>query len=68
MTLWPDFANYSKFYALGIDAYFLATSLNKLIANRQTTIDGATGMLHLDNYNHIYRTLDWTQIQQGTPQ
>lgn len=68
MTLWPDFANYAKFYALGIDAYFLATSLNKLTANPQATIDGATGILHLDSYNHVYRTLDWTQVQQGVPQ
>lgn len=67
ITLWPDFANYTKFYALGIDAYLLATSLHKLIANPQTTIDGATGTLQLDRYNHIYRTLDWARMQQGSP-
>ena len=67
MTLWPDFAGYTKFYALGIDAYLIAMSLNKLAHSPETTLDGATGELHLDRFNHIYRTLDWTQMQQGSP-
>ena len=67
MTLWPDFANYIKFYALGIDAYFIATTLKQLLTSSQFTIDGATGRLHLDQYNHIYRALEWVQVQRGAP-
>jgi len=67
VSSWPDFMNYTKFYALGIDAYFIAASLNKLIANPDITLVGATGILQLDHYNHIYRTLNWAQMQQGEP-
>jgi len=65
IMLWPDFANYTKFYALGIDAYFLATSLGKLTRGEITTIDGATGKLRLDQFNHIYRSLDWQRMGSG---
>lgn len=63
-TLWTNsFAHYSKFYALGIDAYNLAVSLNSLSGS--TGFAGASGVLYLDNFHHIYRKLQWAQIQNG---
>ena len=63
-TLWANsFANYSKFYALGIDAYNLAVKLDNLSA--AIGFVGASGVLYLDNFHHIYRKLQWAQIQNG---
>jgi len=68
VTTWPDsFASYSELYALGVDAYFLATSLHKIVMNPQVGTPGATGVLYLDNYNHFYRQLDWLRFQGGVP-
>lgn len=69
VAMWQQsFNKYSKLYALGIDAYSLATSFNKLIANPMAGIAGATGGLYLNNQNQIYRKLSWTTMQQGKPQ
>lgn len=65
-VLWANsFANYKKFYALGIDAYNLAVELNTL---SQGGIEGASGTLHLDNSNHIYRELQWAEMKNGMAQ
>ncbi len=65
-TLWAEsFASYSKFYALGIDAYNLAVSLNVLLNAPQNGVPGASGTLYLDGFNHIYRELQWSQIRNG---
>jgi len=68
--LWPNsFASYPRLYALGIDAYNLSSKLNTFLnMPYQQGIDGATGKLYLDNYNHIYRELDWAQVKNGIPQ
>jgi Putative lipoprotein len=68
-TLWTDsFANYSKFYALGIDAYNLAVGLNTLLNAPEGGISGASGTLYLDNFNHIYRELQWVKVKNGLVQ
>jgi outer membrane PBP1 activator LpoA protein len=68
-NLWTDsFANYSKFYALGVDAYNLAVGLNALLNAPQSGINGASGTLYLDNFNHIYRELQWAKIKNGVVQ
>jgi outer membrane PBP1 activator LpoA protein len=65
-TLWANsFANYSKFYALGIDAYNLAIKLNTLLSTPHAGIEGSSGTLYLDNFNHIYRSLQWAQMKNG---
>ncbi|CAL7960242.1 conserved hypothetical protein [Gammaproteobacteria bacterium] len=68
-TLWANsFANYSKFYALGIDAYNIAIELNTLLSAPHAGIEGASGTLYLDNSNHIYRGLPWAQMKNGMAQ
>ena len=65
-TLWADsFVNYSKFYALGIDAYNLAVGINALLSAPHAGIKGASGVLYLDNFNHIYRELQWARIKNA---
>ena len=65
-TLWANsFADYSKFYALGVDAYNLAVELNTLLSAPHAGIEGASGTLYLDNSNHIYRELRWAQVKNG---
>lgn len=59
--------DHNKFYALGIDAYNLAITLPTLLNNPQNGIEGASGVLYLDNFNHIYRKLQWVQISNGLP-
>lgn len=57
----------TRLYALGIDAYNIAASFNRFIKTPNAGFPGATGILVLDNYNHIYRKLGWTTMQQGEP-
>ncbi len=64
-TLWPDSYNRSpRLYALGIDAYHLTYTLNRLSSG----IDGATGKLTLDGNQRIHRQLEWAKMQDGVPQ
>lgn len=59
-TIWPDsYSNNKKLYALGIDAYAIAT--------KKLPFMGATGNLSLDQHQHIYRQLLWAQFQNGLP-
>jgi ABC-type branched-subunit amino acid transport system substrate-binding protein len=64
--LFPDaLKNNTRLYALGVDAYNVAVSLNKLINEPSVGFNGATGRLFLDGYNHIYRQLQWTTMKQS---
>ena len=65
--LWPNsFANYPRLYALGVDAYNLASKLNAFLNSAQYKL-GASGQLYLDRFNHIYRQLEWAKMQNGKP-
>lgn len=67
-TLWPDsLRNNARLYALGVDAYNVAVNINDLLRSPHTSIDGATGQLTLDDYNHVARQLTWTVMQHGIP-
>lgn len=68
ISLWSDSYNsYSKLYALGVDAYMLATNMNRLLDSAQYGLSGASGRLYLDNFNHIYRQLRWARMRNGVP-
>lgn len=54
---------YAKLYALGADAYQLATSLDKL--TRGQRLSGYTGDLELGADGSIQRYLDWAQYIDG---
>jgi len=68
ITLWPaSYTNYKRLYALGIDAYNLASKLNVFLNSPQDGFDGASGKLYLDSFNHIYRELKWARFRDGFP-
>lgn len=63
--LWKtSYAHYPKLYALGVDAYFLALSLNQL---PDEGLPGATGKLFVGEDRHIQRGLSWARIRGGVP-
>lgn len=65
---WQDsFANNSRLYALGADAYHIMIYFNNLIESPSVKIRGATGILNIDRYNHVVRTLNWAEFKNGIP-
>lgn len=65
MTLFPDGAEvFSKLYALGIDAYFLANNLSALVQSNER-IQGYTGELELGADGKIQRHLMWAEYTDG---
>jgi outer membrane PBP1 activator LpoA protein len=66
--LWPDsFRQYTRFYALGVDAYNIIPHLNNLRQYRYGQFDGETGMLELSETNRLYRQLQWARFGNGLP-
>lgn len=62
-TLWPESNTTNRrLYALGIDAYNIAVSFDKLLNMPNVAVRSATGAITLDNYNHIVRSLAWEKI------
>lgn len=67
--LWPNsFYQYTKLYAMGMDAYAIVNNLNGLSSSTNHTVPGMTGVLWMDNNHVIHRQLDWAQFQNGLPQ
>jgi len=65
---WPEqMSDYTRFYALGIDAYQLIPQLDYLRMFKHERFNGYTGVLHLNNERHIFRTLSWAQFKKGLP-
>jgi len=66
--VWPtSYANNTKLYALGVDAFNLTYSLQTMILLPDFGNKAATGTLYLDQNNHIYRELQWAQFTNGRP-
>lgn len=67
-TLWPrSYAQNTRLYALGVDAYNIIPKLGKLAILPKFGVYGATGMLYLYPNQHIYRKLLWAQMVHGKP-
>lgn len=66
-TLWPDtFKSHNKLFALGVDSYYIMLNLHDLDSSK-IGINGATGILYLDNHNHVYRQLIFAKMVDGVP-
>lgn len=66
--LWPDsFQQYTRFYALGVDAYNIIPHLDNLRQYRYEQYSGVTGMLQLSETNRLYRQLQWARFGNGLP-
>ena len=68
MALWPKSnRQYTRFYALGIDAYNIIPSLNTMRKYRYERFFGQTGILHLGANNRIFRETVWGRFKKGIP-
>ncbi len=58
----------SRLNAFGLDAWLISTRLQTWLSSPNTTINGATGTLHLEPDGQIERNLLWSVFQNGIPQ
>lgn len=56
----------SRLFAMGVDAYKLTLSFNKMQQSGQSTINGATGLLTLGSDNRVDRKMSWAKISNGS--
>ena len=61
-------ARYTRFYAMGIDAYKLVPYLPELGRGTFQWYRGVTGDLSVDDERDVHRSLLWAQFQNGVPQ
>jgi len=67
-SLWPNnYNSLAKFYAMGVDAYYLMPNLSAMSQNPNIRITGATGILSVSPQHQIVRQLMWAQIRNGVP-
>lgn len=67
--LWPDRTRqYSRLYAMGIDAYQLTPYLQGLGTGTFARHPGVTGDLYLDPQRQVHRDLYWAQFRNGRPE
>ena len=63
---WPNkIIDFSRLYALGVDAYNVIPYLKWLKAKPYERYSGQTGRLSVDNANRIHRSLTWAKIIKG---
>ncbi|HED35222.1 MAG TPA: penicillin-binding protein activator, partial [Gammaproteobacteria bacterium] len=67
ISYWPEQQRYTRFFALGVDAYNLIPFLGRLQGKSYERFSGQTGNLYLDPLNRIHRELLWAQFDRGTP-
>jgi outer membrane PBP1 activator LpoA protein len=66
--LWPNSVNESpRFFALGMDAYQLATQLEHSKGIEAKNIPGFTGELQINNYQRVQRGLACARFEHGIP-
>jgi outer membrane PBP1 activator LpoA protein len=58
-------ANFSRLYALGIDAYYLHDRLRQFTQLPNTAVFGTTGKLRLGNDKRIIREQPWAEVVGG---
>ncbi len=64
--LWPDEnRQYTRFYAMGIDAYNLIPQIKHMATFRYQRHNGETGALSLNDSHHIVRQLPWARFKGG---
>jgi len=64
---WPKQINYTRLFALGVDAYHLVHNLNHLENKDYGFYAGQTGKIQLDDFNRITRQLLWAKFKKGKP-
>jgi outer membrane PBP1 activator LpoA protein len=64
---WPQQENFTRLFALGVDAYHLIYNLDYLENKDFAYYDGQTGNIQLDQNNRITRKLLWAKFERGKP-
>jgi outer membrane PBP1 activator LpoA protein len=64
---WPQQENFTRLFALGIDAYHLVYNLDYLQNKEFAFYEGQTGNIQLDNHNRVTRKLLWAKFIRGVP-
>lgn len=64
---WPGERRLGRLHAMGYDAYQLIAALFAARTGPMPELDGATGMLWLDQDGRVHRKLAWAQFQSGEP-
>ena len=64
---WPEQQRYTRFFALGSDAYNMIPFLGRLQAKSYERFSGQTGNIYLDPFNRLHRELLWAQFIRGVP-
>jgi hypothetical protein len=64
---WPQQENFTRLFALGIDAYHLVYNLDYLQNKDFAFYEGQTGNIQLDEHNRITRKLLWAKFIRGVP-
>ena len=67
INYWPEQIRYTRFFALGVDAYNLIPFLGRLQGKSYERFSGQTGNLYLDPFNRIHRELLSAQFKRGIP-
>jgi uncharacterized protein len=67
MNDWPEQKNYTRLFALGIDAYHLLQNMSYLTHNSYARFSGETGNIYLGANNRLHRELVWAQFKHGVP-
>ena len=63
---WAEQLNsYNRLYALGMDSYALSTQLNQLLLFPALGVNDKSGILYLNDSQHISRILVFGQFKQG---
>lgn len=64
---WPQQENFTRLFALGVDAYHLIYNLDYLENKDFAYYDGQTGNIQLDQNNRVTRKLLWAKFERGKP-
>jgi outer membrane PBP1 activator LpoA protein len=65
-AIYPGYCRqFTRLFALGIDAYHLVYNLDYLKNNDYAFYDGQTGNIQLDGNNRITRKLLWARFKKG---
>ncbi len=66
-TEWPEQHNYTRLFALGIDAYHVIRNLNYLTSHDYARFSGQTGNIYMDENQRLHRELLWAKFRNGKP-
>lgn len=64
---WTEQHNYTRLFALGVDAYHIIHNLAYLGSHTKARFAGETGNIYIDSNNRLHRELLWAKFRNGIP-